>query len=99
MKRPIKEVVFSSRFEKEFDRLPREIQELAHKKDRKFRADAFNPSLETHKLSGKFEGDWAYSVNRSYRVHFRFLMTTPLHTSISAHMRFINNLWTRKGGQ
>ncbi len=83
MKRPIQKVVFSSRFEKEFDRLPRQIQEAAHTKDEKFREDAFDPSLETHKLSGKFEGDWAYSINRSYRVHFRFFDD---HTVVYIHI-------------
>ena len=86
MKRLIEEVVFSSRFEKEFGRLPREIQELAHKKHEKFRINAFDPSLETHKLSGKFEGDWAYSVNRSYRVHFRFFDDhTVAYINIGTH--------------
>ena len=86
MKRPIKEIVFSSRFEKEFDHLPRVIQELAHKKHEKFCADAFDPSLETHKLSGKFEGDWAYSVNRLYRVHFRFFDDhTVAYINIGTH--------------
>ena len=86
MKRPIKEIVFSSRFEKEFGQLPRLIQELAHKKHEKFRADAFDLSLETHRLSGKFEGDWAYSVNRSYRVHFRFFDDhTVAYINIGTH--------------
>ncbi|MEK7083026.1 MAG: type II toxin-antitoxin system mRNA interferase toxin, RelE/StbE family, partial [Patescibacteria group bacterium] len=68
MKRPIKKVVFSSYFQKEFDRLPRQIQKLADRKNERFCENAFDPSLETHTLSGKFEGDWAYSINRSYRV-------------------------------
>lgn len=60
MIRPIHRIDTSARFEKEFGRLPRRIQKLAHKKDTLFRTDAFHPSLETHKLSGALEDDWAY---------------------------------------
>ena len=69
----IRRVFTSPRFEKEFNRLPKRIQELARKKDRLFRTDAFYPPLETHKLSGELKHDWAYSVNQQYRVHFYFV--------------------------
>ena len=86
MKRRIIKVFSSSRFEKELNRLPRVIQELARRKDKQFREDAFTSSLETHKLGGKFEGDWAYSVNRSYRVHFRFFDDhTVAYINIGTH--------------
>jgi mRNA-degrading endonuclease YafQ of YafQ-DinJ toxin-antitoxin module len=35
--------------------------------------DAFDPRLRTHKLKGELSAYWAYSVNREYRVLFRFL--------------------------
>lgn len=71
--RPIHRISTSPRFEKEFDHLPRRIQELARKKDKLFRKDAFYSALETHKLSGGLKDDWAYSVNQQYRVHFYFV--------------------------
>ena len=73
MARPISKVFYSSVFEKNFSRLPKHIQKLAQKKDMLFRKDALNASLETHKLGGKLEKDWAYSVNRDYRIHFYFI--------------------------
>ncbi len=71
--RPIYHIFTSPRFEKELGRLPQHIQELARKKDKLFRKDAFYPALETHKLSGGLKNDWAYSVNQQYRVHFYFV--------------------------
>ena len=71
--RAIHRIATSPRFEKEFERLPKHIQELARKKDKFFRKDAFYSALETHKLSGVLKNDWAYSVNREYRVHFYFI--------------------------
>ncbi len=38
-----------------------------------FRNDAFDPRLRTHKLKAKLSEYWAYSVNREYRILFRFL--------------------------
>ncbi|MEK7532408.1 MAG: type II toxin-antitoxin system mRNA interferase toxin, RelE/StbE family [Patescibacteria group bacterium] len=73
MARPIRRIDTSARFEKEFSRLPRHIQQLAHKKDALFRTDAFHPLLKTHKLGGALKDDWSYSVNQQYRVHFYFV--------------------------
>ena len=71
--RSIRRIFASPRFEKELDHLSQHIQELARKKDKTFRKDAFYPALETHKLSGRLKNDWAYSINREYRVHFYFI--------------------------
>lgn len=71
--RPIAKVHTTSDFEKSFRKLPAHIQDLAVKKDRWFRADAFDQRLRTHRLKGALEGYWSYSINRQYRVMFRFL--------------------------
>jgi proteic killer suppression protein len=73
MARPISAVHITPDFEKAFLRLPKHIQNLANRKDRWFRQDAFDPRLRTHKLKGELSAYWAYSVNREYRVLFRFL--------------------------
>jgi plasmid maintenance system killer protein len=73
MSRPIRRIDTSANFEKVFSRLPKHLQRLANKKDALFRIDAFHPSLETHKLGGALKDDWAYSVNKRYRVHFYFI--------------------------
>ena len=86
MARLIHRVDISARFEKEFSCLPRRIQELARKKDALFQINAFHSSLETHQLSGRLHGDWSYSVNRQYRVHFYFVDDhTVVYANIGAH--------------
>lgn len=38
-----------------------------------FSKEPFNPRLRTHKLTGKLEGLWAFSVAYDCRVIFKFL--------------------------
>ena len=37
-------------------------------------ADAFDPRLRTHKLTGIFEGRWACSAGDDLRIMFRFVI-------------------------
>ena len=84
--RRIYAVEHTTLFEKNFERLPKHIQKLAAKKDEVFRQNAFHPTLETHKLGGKLTNDWAYSVNRDYRVHFYFVNDhTVVYLNIGTH--------------
>lgn len=69
----IKSVNFSPHFFKSFQRLPRSVQTQAKQKDEWFRQNPFDRRLRTHKLKGELSGAWAYSINRQYRVLFRFL--------------------------
>jgi mRNA-degrading endonuclease YafQ of YafQ-DinJ toxin-antitoxin module len=70
---PISKIHTTSDFEKPFRKLPIRIQNLAIKKDKWFRHDAFDRRLHTHKLKGELEGFWSYSINYEYRILFRFL--------------------------
>jgi len=38
-----------------------------------FSKEPFHPRLRTHKLSGKLEGLWAFSVSYDCRVVFEFI--------------------------
>ena len=38
-----------------------------------FSKNPFNPLLRTHKLTGKLEGLWAFSVDYDYRTIFKFM--------------------------
>ena len=66
-------ILKSRDFEKSFDKLPQNIQLLAIKKIALFRADLFYPSLKTHKLKGRLQDFYSFSVNLQYRVLFEFL--------------------------
>ena len=72
MPRPITTVHITPDFQKAYLRLSNHIQNLATRKDQWLK-DAFDPRLRTHKLKGELSAYWAYSVNREYRVLFRFL--------------------------
>jgi len=73
MPQRISKVRITSDFEKSFRKLPTHIQNLAIKKDKWFRLDAFDKRLHTHKLKGELNGYWSYSVDHKYRILFRFL--------------------------
>jgi addiction module RelE/StbE family toxin len=73
MPHPILKIHSTSEFEKSFSKLPIHIQNLAEKKDKWFRKNAFDPRLHTHKLKGELEGYWSYYINFQYRVLFRFI--------------------------
>jgi len=38
----------------------------------RFIDNPFDPRLRTHKLKGKWAGFWAFSINHSHRVLFKF---------------------------
>jgi len=71
--RAISEIHIASGFQKSFQKLPAKIQNVATQKDQIFRKNAFDPRLKTHRLRGELEGYWAYTINYSYRVLFRFI--------------------------
>ncbi len=51
-----------------------------------FRQNAFHPSLKTHKLGGKLQHDWAYSVNDIYRIQFYFVnANTVVYLNVGTH--------------
>ncbi|MFH1973996.1 MAG: type II toxin-antitoxin system YafQ family toxin [Pseudomonadota bacterium] len=43
-----------------------------------FAKDPFHPRLRTHKLTGRLEGLWAFSVGFDCRVIFKFLSKTEI---------------------
>ncbi|HCC83644.1 TPA: hypothetical protein DEP96_02225 [Candidatus Uhrbacteria bacterium] len=47
------------------------MQIIAKVKLKIFIVDHWEPSLKTHKLHGKREEQWAFSINYEYRVVFR----------------------------
>jgi mRNA-degrading endonuclease YafQ of YafQ-DinJ toxin-antitoxin module len=86
MPRPISIVHVTPDFEKAYLRLPKRIQTLATRKDQWSRKDAFDARLRTHKLKGELSAYWAYSVNREYRVLFRFVGSSEaLYYDVGTH--------------
>lgn len=66
------DIFYVPKFARQYKKLPREIQELAEKRELLFRKDPFDSRLRTHKLTGRLEGYYAFSINFSYRIIFDF---------------------------
>jgi mRNA-degrading endonuclease YafQ of YafQ-DinJ toxin-antitoxin module len=69
------EVSFSSPFKRAFKKLIKVNVDLEARFWRKleyFTVDPFDPSLKTHKLSGKLKEYWSFSVGYDERVLFYF---------------------------
>jgi len=52
--------------------LPKHIKQSVIKKGAIFQKNPFDPLLKTHKLHGKFNGFWAFSVGYDIRIIFEF---------------------------
>jgi mRNA-degrading endonuclease YafQ of YafQ-DinJ toxin-antitoxin module len=69
------EVSFSSTFQRTFRKRiagDRALQTRFWQKVEQFQQDPFQPSLRTHKLSGKMKDMWSFSVEYDERVIFYF---------------------------
>ena len=65
-------ILVRPKFEKQLNKLPNNIQDLICEKEVLFCKDPFNPKLKTHKLKGKMDGFWSFSINYDYRIIFEF---------------------------
>jgi len=66
------QIYYSSKFEREYRKLPHAIKILAEKREQLFRKNTFDPALDTHKLGGRLKGFWAFSIDQKYRIIFEF---------------------------
>lgn len=65
-------IIYSSKFAKEYKKLPLKIKKAAEKKEIIFRKDPFELSLKTHKLTGKLKEYYSFSIDYQYRIIFEF---------------------------
>ena len=65
-------IFYSSQFAREYQWLPIIIKEKAKKKEEIFRKDPFDSRLKTHKLKGRLNEFWAFSIDFRYRIIFKF---------------------------
>lgn len=66
------QIYYSSKFAREYKKLPKKIKEGAVGKEVIFRNNPFDSRLDTHKLSGRLKEYWAFSINNTYRIIFEF---------------------------
>ena len=65
-------IIYSSKFIKEYKKLPGEIKLLAEEKEKIFKENPFNPKLKSHKLKGKLRALYSFSITYHIRIVFHF---------------------------
>lgn len=78
-------VYYTSDFRRSYRQLPRNIQNIADRKDASFRKNPFHSGLRTHKLHGPLSGLWSFWVTRNYRVLFEFIKDGAIFYDIGTH--------------
>ncbi|OHA05217.1 MAG: hypothetical protein A2934_05325 [Candidatus Sungbacteria bacterium RIFCSPLOWO2_01_FULL_47_10] len=66
------QIYYSSKFGREYKKLPKTIKALAEEKEKIFRHNPFDKKLDTHKLHGYLKEYWAFSIDKKYRIIFEF---------------------------
>jgi mRNA-degrading endonuclease YafQ of YafQ-DinJ toxin-antitoxin module len=66
------EIFYSPQFGREYRQLPVGVKEKAKKKEQIFRKNPFDTRLKTHKLKGRLDEFWAFSIDYRYRIIFKF---------------------------
>jgi addiction module RelE/StbE family toxin len=64
------EIIYTSKFVREYKKLPDRIKSIAEEREKIFRKNPFDTKLKTHKLHGKFKEFWSFSVDYDYRIVF-----------------------------
>lgn len=68
----ISTVNYSSFFKRRYEELTAQQKADFRKAIQLFVEHPFHPKLKTHKLKGKWEGFWSFSINYSDRALFKF---------------------------
>ena len=80
------EIIYSSKFAREYKKLPENIKNIAEEQEILFRKDPFDPKLKTHTLKGKLRGFWSFSIGYKYRIIFEFVNNKTV-----AHFHSVGN--------
>ena len=66
------QIFYSTKFEKEYKKLPLHLKILSEEKEKIFRKNLRDPRLNIHKLKGKLSGYYAFWIDQKYRIIFEF---------------------------
>ena len=66
-------IYYSSKFAREYKKLPIKIKKTAENKEIIFRHNPFDSRLKTHRLTGKLKDFWSFSIDYKYRVVFEII--------------------------
>lgn len=80
------DILYSSKFAKEYKRLSIPIKRIAETKEKIFRNNPYDPRLKTHALQNKLKGFYSFSINRQIRIIFEFASeNTVWFHSVGSH--------------
>ena len=65
-------IFYHPRFRRSYDNLSESIKKKAEKRELVFRKNLFDSRLDTHKLHGKLQNFWSFSVDFRFRILFEF---------------------------
>lgn len=65
-------IYYSTKFKREYKKLPKPVKVLAEEKEQIFRDDPFDVRLDTHKLHGRLKEFWSFSIDNRFRIIFEF---------------------------
>lgn len=65
-------IFYTPGFLRQYNKLPRLLQEEVQQKIGLFKKDPHHSFLKTHKLKGKMRRYWSFSVNYDYRIVFEY---------------------------
>ena len=78
-------VYYHPQFRRSLLALPKEVQKIADRKIFLFKNNPFKGILKTHKLSGKLNNHWSFTIKSQYRVIFIFDNNDVIFLDIGSH--------------
>ena len=69
----MRQIYYSSKFQKSLKKMPPFVRRAFLEKEGLFLMDPFHPTLDTHKLHGKYRAYWAFTIIGQYRAMFKFM--------------------------
>lgn len=66
------DIIYGSKFAKEYKKLPSNIKDMAEVNFLLFKNNPFDLKLKTHKLNGKLKNLYSFSIGHKYRIIFEF---------------------------
>jgi len=85
-------ISYSSKFAREYHKLPLAVKRTAEKKEQIFRESPFDERLKTHKLKGVLKDFYSFSIDNKHRVIFEMVNKQKVwFHSVGSHT--IYKLW------
>lgn len=73
---------YTREFIRAYDKLPNALKEMVKERIQSFKDKKNHQQLKVHKLHGKYQGFFGFSVDRKYRIMFEWISKNEarLHT-------------------